>query len=159
MYGVVNKQHIFDSVDAVCTSLGNGKHNAAHKLVLGTIATETNFSEYKDPTPFRAGSGLCQFDFVGYQEVIVRTKERHKKKILNDFDIVINKVTYEMLEYNPLLSIIFCRLFYKLIPDEIRDDLYSMSHYWKKYYNTIAGKGTQEKFVSKYNHYVKGSVE
>jgi hypothetical protein len=159
MYGVINRQQIFDTVDVVCAVLGNGKHNAANKLILGTIAAETSFAEFPDPTPFGAGSGLCQFDLVGFEGVLQRTRQHNIVTLKNEFDIDIQKVTYEMLEYNPLLSVIFCRLFYKLIPEEIPDSLSGMAYYWKKYYNTHLGKGTEQKFIANYNHYIKGAVE
>jgi len=159
MYGIVNRQQIFDTVDVVCAVLGNGKHNAANKLILGTIAVETSFAEFPDPTPFGAGSGLCQFDLVGFEDVLRRTRQHNIIAIKRAFNIEFHKVTYEMLEYNPLLSVIFCRLFYKLIAEEIEPELSSLARYWKRYYNTHLGKGTEQKFIANYNHYVKGAVE
>ena len=156
MYGIVERQHIFDIVANICQVLGNGANESANKLILGTIAAETMLGEYKDPTPFRAGTGICQFDKIAFQDVKARTRKHNTKLILENFNIDIHKVTYDMLEYNPLLSIIFCRLFYKLIPAEIPSDLYLMACYWKRYYNTEQGKGTVEHFIGNYHHFIGG---
>jgi len=154
-YGITDIQQIFDTVEEVCTVLGNGGNSCANKLILGTIAAETRFGTYKDPTPFKAGSGLCQMDYVGYKEVINRTREHNEQLLNENFGIDILKVEFNDLEYNPLLSIIFCRLFYKLIPEEIKDDVSNLAYYWKRYYNTKAGKGTKEHFIGNYNHFVR----
>jgi hypothetical protein len=138
--------------------LGNGANNAANKLILGTIATETRFGEYRDPTPFRAGSGLCQIDQKTFFDIKARTRKHNKDLILKEFDISIENVTYSMLEYNPLLSVMFCRLFYKLIPEEIENDIKCLSMYWKRYYNTSLGKGNEQQFIGNYNYFVKGAL-
>ena len=99
-YGVIDKDQIFKTVKKVCEVLGNGKNNVADKLILGTIAVETSFGNCKDYTPFGAGSGLCQFDRIGFEEVMHRTRDHNREAVKREFGIDINKVEYEWLEYN-----------------------------------------------------------
>ena len=154
-YGVVKEHHIPDMCAEVVRVLGGGER--AFKLLLGTCATESNFGYYEDTTDFSAGTGLCQYDkkpFYWDLERIVKNK-KWVKLCKDSWDINLNQVTWEMLEYNPFLSIIFARLKYKLVPEAIPESLQGIAEYWKKYYNTELGKGTPEKFVTKYNQYCK----
>ena len=45
----------------------------------------------------------------------------------------------------------FCRLHYRRVPKGLpkANDLEGQAKYWKKYYNTIEGKGTVEHFINK----------
>lgn len=155
-YGVAIKEHIRDMINIVCRVLGNGENDTAHILISGTIAVETNYGTYLDPTPFRAGSGLCQFDRIGFDNVKEKVLGYHKdwnNLLVTEFGINLEYITYDMIEYNPLLSIIFCRLYYKLIKEPIPKNILDISKYWKKYYNTECGKGTSFKFLEKYKVY------
>lgn len=156
-YGSVDKETIEKITDQVCNVLGHGKNKTAKKLILGTIAQETHMGLYRDPTPFIAGAGLCQFDKIGFDDVKARTREHHKVAIEEEFGINIDKVDYSMLEYNAVLSIIFCRLKYKLIAEPIPIYLHEIAAYWKKYYNTILGKGSADEFVENYTRFVNKS--
>lgn len=40
------------------------------------------------------------------------------------------------------------------LPD--KNDVMGMGKYWKRYYNTLHGKGTVNEFIHNYNHYVLG---
>lgn len=153
-YGSVDKETIKKIVKEVCTVLGNGKNNNADKLILGTIAQETHMGTYPDSTPGEKGIGLCQFDKIAYEDVILNTKEYKKKKILKEFGIDINKVTYKELEFSPVLSIIFCRLKYQRVPDVIPLPLEGMASYWKEHYNSFLGAGSPEDFISNYKKYI-----
>ena len=90
---------------------------------------------------------------------MARTRSWNLQTVLNEFNVDLKRVTYEMLEYNPLLSVIVCRLFYKLIPEEIGSRVSEWATYWKKYYNTEKGKGTVEQYIGDYNYFVKGAMK
>jgi len=151
-YGLLGgKLRIRDIAWSVCDCLGNGANNTALDLIKETIGAETNHGEYKDNTLY-AGMGIAQLDKIGFDDVKARTRDKHKNSILAYYDIDINLVQWEELRYNPLLSLLFVRLKYKLVPEEIPTTLEGRAEYWKKYYNTSAGKGTVE-------HYVKSNTE
>lgn len=48
----------------------------------------------------------------------------------------------------PLYSGLAARLYLVRIPAAIPSNLQSQGWYWKKYYNTVAGKGTVTKFIN-----------
>ena len=55
----------------------------------------------------------------------------------------------DILHYNIAAGIILCRLKYYRVPKKIPSEIENMAKYWKKWYNTAGGKGTEEHFLSK----------
>lgn len=147
MYGLTNgKAEIIRLSRLVCEVLGNGKNGTAHLLLIETCGAETNFGTFEDKT-INAGMGLTQIDKLPFYDIKDRTKKHNKEKLKRAFGINIDLVEWEHLRYNPLLSLIFTRLKYKLIPDEIPENLEGRAKYWKVFYNTILGKGTEEHYL------------
>jgi len=146
-YGLIGgKYHLEEIAFKVCDILGNGSNNVAHKLLVETAGAETHFGTYKDST-LGAGMGITQFDHLPFEDVKARTRMHHKKALIKSMDIDIDLVQWEELRYNPLLAMIFTRLKYKLVPEEIPELLEDRAKYWKKYYNTEAGKGSVEHYL------------
>lgn len=56
----------------------------------------------------------------------------------------------DWLEYDLCYQIIMARIHYLRVKEPIpnQDDIEEMARYWKKYYNTEAGRGTEEKFIN-----------
>ena len=52
-----------------------------------------------------------------------------------------------LLTTNIAFSVIMCRMHYRRVPKPLPKTLKEQAFYWKTYYNTIYGKGTQEKFI------------
>ena len=48
------------------------------------------------------------------------------------------------------------RIHYLRVPEKLPEanDVEGLARYWKKYYNTSAGKGTEKDFMLKYQMYV-----
>jgi hypothetical protein len=65
---------------------------------------------------------------------------------------------FEDIEWNLKAAIVMSRLRYHVVPEPLppSDDIIRLGEYWKKYYNTVYGAGTVQKFVQKYNKYVLG---
>jgi len=143
-YGLINKQQIYDAVDKVVECLGGG--DAAKKLLLETAAAETGMGEAIDKSWF-VGIGLMQFDEIGFKDVQQRTSRAKKDLVLNCFGIDIDRVVHTDLRWSPLLSVIFARLKYQLVPSAIPDEQYARAAYWKKWYNSSLGKGTPEHYM------------
>ena len=146
MYGLAIGINIRLLVLEVCQILGNGSNNTAHLLLLETIAVETGMGTIVDNTP-SVGMGLCQFDKIGFDDVKERTSLRNKEKIYEHFGIDIDLVSFNDLRYNPLISVIFCRLKYILVPSAIPDTIQGRAFYWKRWYNSYAGKGSPEHYL------------
>ncbi len=51
---------------------------------------------------------------------------------------------------NDVLAICMCRVHYFRVKEKLPTSLDGMARYWKKYYNTIKGKGTPQEFVDNY---------
>lgn len=139
-YGLVDEEEAYKYIKVVCDSLGYGKNKNADKLLLETAKAETLLGKAKDTTLTKAGCGLCQFDKEPFEDVKERVM-KYRYIILDKMKIDIQIVEYEWLTYNPLLSFLFCRLKYRLIPEEIPTTLEGRARYWKKYYNSILGAG------------------
>lgn len=146
MYGVVSGRQIADTVKYVCDILGHGKNNNAQALLLETAKAETQLGKTKDTTKY-AGMGLTQFDKIGFDDVIDRISLTDYATIKEKMGIELSWVKWEDLRYNILLAFLFTRLKYKKIPSEIPKSMESRAIYWKKYYNTYAGKGTLRHYL------------
>lgn len=154
-YGTVNPKQVHDFALAVCDVVGHGANNSALELLKGTAAQETLSGTLKDPTVYGAGVGLCQCDRIAFDDVKARTPQKLKDSIFDAFGIRLDDVEHRELAFSPLLAMLWCRLHYRLIPEPIPSDVVGMANYWKKYYNTAAGRGTPEEFVKNFNLYVR----
>jgi hypothetical protein len=54
-----------------------------------------------------------------------------------------------ILETNLAAQIAMCRLHYRRIPSKLPNSLKGQAAYWKKYYNSSAGRGTVEDFLER----------
>lgn len=145
-YGIKPSDNLHDMALAVCKVLGHGSNGKAKDLLLETAAAETQLGTYPDRHA-ESGHGLHQFDIIGFLDVQCRTRRSDIEKVKQAFKINIEKVKIKDLDNNPLLSFIFCRLKYKLRPEQIPDDIVSRATYWKRYYNTELGKGTLDHYL------------
>jgi len=113
------------------------------ELLIGTAAQES-----------RAGTYLKQLGnapAVGIFQMEPGTFEWLKKKYQKRFGL--QDIRFEELEWNLKYSILFARLRYLVVPERIPDELEGWAYYWKKYYNTTFGKGTEEEFIRNYELY------
>jgi len=146
-YGLVALAQVKHFAQAVCDVLGKGEQNAAVWLLCETVAAETQYGTYKDPTPNGAGRGLGQIDKVPFEDVKARASRADVDALKAAFDIDIKMIEWDDLNFSPLLSMIFTRLHYKLRPGAIPQTLKGRAEYWKKYYNTVLGKGTVDQYI------------
>lgn len=144
-YGYINEETIKNQIQLICNCLGNGKNDVAHLLLFETAKAETGLGSIEDKT-IGAGIGICQFDKFPFNDLKKRSLT-FKDKILKDLGVDISLVEWEHLRYNSFLSLLFCRLLYKPFSEEIPKDKTSRAGYWKRYYNTVAGKGTIEHYL------------
>lgn len=135
-------------VYAVCDVLGHGAGNKAPLLMLETSAQETRCGTFKDPTPYGAGRGCFQIDKIAFDDLCTRCPPHVYKAIQDAFAIDIRKCQHSQVDYSPLLAAIFCRLFYLLVRPPIPQTVEERAEYWKRYYNTVAGKGTAVEYIA-----------
>jgi hypothetical protein len=147
-YGLAHPAQLQLIVQAVCDCLGHGSRGMAVTMLMETAAQETRLGMYGDPTPDGAGRGVFQVDEIAFLDVQARARLSDVNVIARTFGVDIRRVSHEQLDFSPLLSAIFARLFYKLIPEPFPLDLAGRAAYWKKYYNTISGRGTIQEFIN-----------
>jgi hypothetical protein len=146
-YGLTNPTQLFEVVEVVCRALGS-VGGLASELLLETAAQETNFGQYLDPTPRGAGRGVFQCDFIAFQDVQQRAKAADVKMVSRVFGFDLTRISHECLDLSPLAAAVFARLHYKLVRDAIPQTLDGRAAYWKRFYNTFAGKGTVDKYLA-----------
>ena len=146
MYGLLTKKQLDQIILSVCDVLGNGSNNNAHLLLSETANAETSYGDTPD-TSWSVGVGIMQFDKIGFDDTRDRTSQSKKDLIKKVYSIDIDKLELNDLRYNPLLSVIFTRLFYLLRSGSIPTDIIGRANYWKKYYNSIEGAGTIEHYL------------
>ncbi len=151
-YGISGPIEAVKLARMVCAVLGNGSNETAVQLLVETSQQETKLGAYRDPTPYSAGHGICQFDKIGFVDVRQRTRAAAARSIYKRFGVTLKQVEHRELEFSPMLSFIFCRLFYRLIPEPIPKTLAGRAAYWKKYYNTEKGAGTAEEYIHSAKH-------
>ncbi|MGL5682551.1 MAG: hypothetical protein ACRDDZ_05775 [Marinifilaceae bacterium] len=127
----------------------------AVELVLGTIAQESAGGESIRQMGNGPALGICQMEPATFDDIynnFLRYKKDLKDKVLNASGCL--SLYSHCLEYNMALSIAMCRVHYYRVPEAIPADLPGWARYWKKYYNTHLGKGTEAGFIANYKKHV-----
>ncbi len=151
-YGLLDEKELYSLVSEICKYLGNGANGTAEDLLVETAGAETNKGLAKDNGVLSGGIGLTQFDKIAFEDVKKRTNDKNKQIVKNNLKVEIDLIEWEMLAYSPFLALLFTRLKYKLIPEEIPVTIEDRAKYWKKYYNTILGAGTIEHYLKNNNY-------
>jgi hypothetical protein len=119
---------------------------AAVNLLLGTAAQETGFGTY-----LRQSNGPA----LGVFQMEPQTFDWLQGKY-GDYYPKITQASFEQLEWDLWLAIIMARLRYRVVraPLPEADDLEGMAAYWKQWYNTPAGRGTEKQFITSWKLYL-----
>jgi hypothetical protein len=144
-YGLTSATQIKEIAREVTRALGG--NDAVYSQIVEIACVETQMGTYPDSHPEKWGVGVCQHDQINIDDLRLHAKQRDVDILMNEWGIDMLAIKLADLAYNPLLSIICCRLSLKRIPDPIPNDLYGRACYWKEYYNTRAGKGTTDKYL------------
>lgn len=147
-YGLKSQADAVTYARRVVELIGGG--DPAVALLVETAAAETLLGTLRDPTPYAAGTGLTQVDegtFVWLRDLYKNTALGANVKTV--FNINMAKTQYQELETSPLLAMLYCRLRYLRAPGSIPADVAGRAAYWKKHYNTSAGKGTVDDYLQK----------
>ncbi|OFC71798.1 hypothetical protein [Alteromonas confluentis] len=155
-YGLTSFQQAFQLAVNVCDLLGHGANRTAVHLLLETAAAETQLGTFADPTPNGAGSGLTQGDPIAVKDVRQRTRGNDAELVRQAFEFDVYSLQPEDLREDPLKALVFTRLFYKLRPEPIPVSAWERARYWKTFYNTVAGSGTQEHYIHSARRWLYG---
>ena len=144
-YGVNSLDHIKTLARQVCALLGGDR--SVQRMLIETTCPETHGGTYPDAHPDTKGVGLCQHDQINIDDLKLNGEARHFSAIKRTFGYDIMAIELADLAEDPLLSLICCRLSYKRIPAKVPATLIEIAIYWKRYYNTEAGKGTIDHYL------------
>lgn len=153
-YGLKSKDEIAKFSKLVVSVFGGGY--ATERALMEIAAVETQYGDFPDRHPATLGVGLTQFDQIGFDNVVQRTRSRHKKRMLDMLGYELDTLQLADLAYDPLLALAMTRLKYLLIPEEIPDTVEGRARYWKKYYNTELGKGTVQHYLDSVKLHLRG---
>ncbi len=166
-YGLTRLSQLFEMIDDVIEVLKGPSEalESTRELIISTIGQETHLGKYKDLTDYKHGTGLAQVDpGIPFKDIIDRSTKYHKV-VKEKFDIDLKKVEHKELELSPLLSLVLCRLKYKLVPKKIPLDVEGQWKYYKKYYNSYLGKAKKEEYLrnrawalQKYQEWKEGGI-
>lgn len=145
-YGLRSRLQAADHAKRVAGALGGG-HNA-YCQILETACAETLLGLYPDKHPEKWGVGLCQHDEINLIDIKQHLKPKHRNIIINEFGYDIAEVQLKDLAYDPLLSIICCRLSYLRIEYPIPNTLTERAEYWKEHYNR-SGDGKPWQYIER----------
>jgi hypothetical protein len=139
-----NKRQFKDLIERVLKA-NKLYSEAAVNLLMGTAAVESNFGTYLRQIK---GPALSAF------QIEPMTYHWLSEKYWKQFPLC---KSVESLEWDLSLAILVARLKYLSIPEPLppADDIPALARYWKRYYNTPKGKGTEADFVSAYVKYCK----
>lgn len=152
-YGIKNQAHLIECIRKAVATFGGG--HKAKQLLAGTCCAESDFGTYPDKHPEKLGVGVTQFDQIGFDDVKMRTRTKHKKKFFRGYGIDLDTVQLEDLAYNPELTLAFTRLKYILVPEAIPSCVESQASYWKAHYNSYHpnAAGSVEKYMEDWNRF------
>lgn len=153
-YGVTRKQQAVEVINDVCSTLTPSNFSQSVSMLVGTACAETAFCTFRDGYE-KEGRGAYQFDSVRFGDVreYIMRKPELSEKINVEFGVDFNMTGFSLiLDYSFLVSTIACRVGYMMIPEPLprHDDLTAQAKYWKKYWNSAAGKGTPEHYIKMY---------
>ncbi len=121
---------------------------AAEALLLGTAAQESALGRYLHQLGSGPALGVFQMEPATYRD-IWRNYIRFRPQISGRL------AAYWPMEPEPeqmiidlRLAAVMCRLHYRRVPEPLPEanDVSALAAYWKRYYNTVAGMGTESQF-------------
>jgi hypothetical protein len=124
-------------------------------LVVGTAIQESRL-HYLKQIPSGIAKGVCQMEEATHDDIwdnFLAYKPEIKAKVMGLANPTMDLV--DQLKGNLYYSVAMCRIHYYRVSEALPSDLKGMAKYWKKYYNTPLGAGTEEEFIHNYEKAVK----
>lgn len=118
-------------------------------LLLDTAAQESDFGHYLK----QLGRGPALGAFQMEPETFRWLRDKYRLRYSP-----IGVIEFRMLEWNLRAAIIMARLRYRAVRAALPpvDDVKERARYWKRYYNTAAGRGTIDEFITNHKRHVGG---
>lgn len=148
-YGLNNERELRSSIRRACDIVNPSNVSVAIRFLSEISAAESAMGTHRD-NHHEQGKGIFQHDSIGFFDVKNRIMNYNiliAKRIYEDTNIDLEKVTFDELDFSPLLSSLFCRMSIYLIPHAIPLTRLERAEMWKKYYNSSKGKGTVQHYM------------
>lgn len=150
----MNKKNLQELITSVLKQLDLHSDNAVN-LLMGTAAQESHLGKYRKQLGGGPALGIFQMEPATFDD-IVKNYLRYKPELTTRIERVarVSRFKAEDLENNDLLATCMTRVHYLRVREAIPSDLEGWARYWKQYFNTPTGKGTEEEFISNYKRFV-----
>lgn len=151
---MMDKKQLRDLIRRVLIAL-DLHSEAVENLLMGTAAQESRLGEYIRQLGNGPALGIFQMEPTTFEDIAqnyLQYKPDLAKKIIVTSGV--NELRSEYLEYNIAFSIAMCRVHYLRVPGMIPENLIGWAKYWKEFYNTRLGKGTEEEFIRNFKQLV-----
>jgi len=125
----------------------------AVELLMGTAAQESHLGTYLKQVN---GPALGVFQMEPETEYDIWENYLKYREHLKMVILALTGVTGpspKNLETNLAYQILMARIHYLRVPSRIPDDPASQADYWKRHYNSVAGKGKTDEYIHNYNEY------
>ncbi|WP_373083233.1 hypothetical protein [Zhongshania sp.] len=155
----MNVKQLKDYIVAPTLKEMNMYSKEAEAIVIGTAAHESAGFQYIHQLGGGPALSLWQMEPATHDDIHVnflRYKPYLKERLLQVSGV--SHSSSEHLLYNMRYACAMCRLHYYRRPEPIPVTIRGQAEYWKKFYNTVHGKGTVDKYIKDWNAYVEGKV-
>lgn len=125
----------------------------AVNLLLGTAAQESRFGHFIVQMGGGPALGVFQMEPNTFRD-IENNYLAYRDNLRSKIEGACGDIKPEALVYNLKLAICFARIHYLRVPKPLPGSIYGMAEYWKEFYNTRLGKGTEEEFITNYNNFI-----
>lgn len=160
---MIDKSQLRALVKQTITFLGLHSQ-AAEDLIMGTIAQESHLGTYIKQLGKGPALGLVQMEPATHDDIWINFLA-YKKPLsallwtlsLDNGMFTSSKIPDSaQLMGNMYYAIAMCRIHYFRAPGALPQagDIAGYAAYWKKYYNTPLGAGTEAEFIANYKKYV-----
>ena len=125
----------------------------AVNLLMGTCAQESLLGTYIKQLKSGPALGIFQMEPNTYWDICINYLE-YKPELYNAIKKACGQMDVNHLIWNIKLAICMARVHYLRVPEALPTDLSGYAKYWKRYYNTYLGAGTEEEFIHNYKLYI-----
>lgn len=136
---------------------------AAEALVMGTIIQESLGGMYLRQLGNGPALGICQMEPDTYRDLwrnylLFRPKLVNPLRALVHISIENAPPLAEQMIANMGYAVAMCRLHYLRVPQSLPDvnDIPAIAYYWKRFYNTPLGRGTELEFIANFERHLSG---
>ncbi|MBF0190796.1 MAG: hypothetical protein HQL99_06545 [Magnetococcales bacterium] len=131
---------------------------AAESLLLGTAAQESGLGRYLRQVGGGPALGVFQMEPLTYRDLWTNFIAYHPEIVATLAGRWPSRPEPEAMTTDLLLAAVMCRLHYRRVRAPLPDagDLPGLARYWKNYYNTPQGAGTEAEFIHNWHRCVEG---